>query len=227
MAIDFKAPLRDSQAGKKIALGTLFSIIPIVFFAPLGYIQLLIERALDGTDDGTLPEWDDFTGHLFRGLGGFVVVAGYALIACLPGAITMLSFGYIYGTQSALAKGTMQHGLFGEVLVGLVGLVALGLWALVVMLMPIALACFAESGDIPGGFRFRDIFEFVSADPGEYFGFAWLLLLIPVAGILGWMLPVPYLRQVLGYACGFYIWLVVAREVAAYHKANRSSAYNA
>ncbi|MDI3340203.1 MAG: DUF4013 domain-containing protein [Sphaerobacter sp.] len=74
---------QDSQWIKKVAIGGLLVLIPIVgWLIVTGYWLRMTRQVIQG-EDLPLPEWNDFGGDLVRGLKLFVV----ALVWSIPGAV--------------------------------------------------------------------------------------------------------------------------------------------
>ncbi len=211
------SPFTDQQAAKKLTIGGLLSVVPIVFLIPMGFLHQVLSAAMEDKDPPEMPSWENASDHFFQGFGVFVVVAGYCLAACLPGAVLALSYLHIYASLMAEEKG-LGSSTFGIFRAGGAGLGALLVSLLILLCIPAALVGFAEEGDIPGGFRAREVWERVSASPGEYFQASSLLL----PAIAGWagrhFLTVPVLRELPAYFLLFYVSVVVARCVGKlYH----------
>ena len=77
---------QDSQWIKKVAIGGLLFLIPIVgWLIVAGYWLRLVRQVIEA-EDLPLPEWNDFGGDLVRGLKIFVV----ALVWGIPAGILSL-----------------------------------------------------------------------------------------------------------------------------------------
>ncbi len=74
----FSFVFEDDTWLKKIILGGIIAIIPIVDFALLGWM-LEIGRRVAGGEAEVLPGWEDFGTYFIRGLKAFVVSFVYAL----------------------------------------------------------------------------------------------------------------------------------------------------
>ncbi len=84
----FSFVFEDKEWLKKIAIGGIILLIPIVNFAILGWM-LEIGRRVAGGEAEVLPGWDDFGTYFTRGLKGLVVALVYALPLIILEACTM------------------------------------------------------------------------------------------------------------------------------------------
>jgi hypothetical protein len=84
---------QDPEWIKKVLIGGLLSIIPIVNLISVGYAMRTTRRIAMGTEV-PLPEWDDFGGDLVRGLKLLVVIFVWMLplwvLICVSLGITGL-----------------------------------------------------------------------------------------------------------------------------------------
>jgi hypothetical protein len=164
----------DEDWIKKILIGGIVTIIPIVNFIAIGYGLRVLRNVARG-DAKPLPEWDDWGGDFVK--GAMVFVAG--IIYALP--IIVLSI--ISAIITAIASDA-----FGEV-GGIGGLCILGvnclnvLWAIAMALwMPAATIRYARSEQFGAFFEFSEIWALISNNLGTY-GMAILVSII--AGIVG------------------------------------------
>ncbi|PWH20913.1 MAG: hypothetical protein DDG58_00470, partial [Ardenticatenia bacterium] len=78
IGIAFSYMFQDRDWLKKILIGGVISLIPIVNFAALGYVVQLVRNVRDG-QDLPLPEWDQFGEYFVSGLYLFLVYVVYAI----------------------------------------------------------------------------------------------------------------------------------------------------
>ncbi|QGU00211.1 hypothetical protein SYNTR_1617 [Candidatus Syntrophocurvum alkaliphilum] len=79
-----KFPLNDREWGKKIVIGGLLSIIPIINLLVLGYYIRCIKLGM--SNSYTLPQWNEW-GELFNdGLYSFLITIVYLLLPILLSA---------------------------------------------------------------------------------------------------------------------------------------------
>ncbi len=113
----FSFVFEDSEWVKKVLLGGLISLIPIVGgFVVYGYMLEIVKRIATGSEE-ELPEWDDFGGYLTRGflfaVGLFIwFLPVIVLISCVAIGIAMLG-GASGNDAIAALTGILVFGLFG------------------------------------------------------------------------------------------------------------------
>ena len=169
----FTYMFEDENWIKKVLIGGIVAIIPIVNFAALGYIVQIIRNTRDGQPT-PLPEWDQFGAYFMDGLWIFLIVLVYLipviLLACLQGIATA-------------ALGSSKD---AESVVGILSACfscVMGLWSLVVaVIIPAVLIRYAEVGEFMAGFRLGEVFSIITANIGSYIV---MLLLMWVASFVG------------------------------------------
>jgi hypothetical protein len=163
----------DKDWIKKVLIGGIVTIIPIVNLIAVGYGLRVLKNVSRG-DDQPLPEWDDWGGDFVKGI--LVAVAGF--IYSLP-AIIVVSFASIILALFSDVSGNLG---FAEICLGGIQCLA-ALWAIAVGLwMPAATIQYATSDEFGAFFRFGDIWALISGNLGAY-GTAILTAII--AGIVG------------------------------------------
>jgi hypothetical protein len=169
----FTYMFEDENWIKKVLIGGIVAIIPIVNFAALGYIVQLIRNTRDGHPT-PLPEWDQFGAYFMDGLWIFLIILVYLipviLLACLQG-IGTAALGNNKDAESAVG------------IVSACFSCLIGLWSLVVaIVIPAVLIRYAEVGQFMAGFRLREVFSIITANVGSYIV---VLLLMWVASFVG------------------------------------------
>jgi hypothetical protein len=162
----------DENWIKKILIGGVVAIIPIVNFAAMGYVIQIIRNVRAG-QAVPLPEWDQFGQYFMDGLWIFLIF----LIWSLP----LIAVGCLYGIGGAVvAENEDLVDAYGVISVCFTCLMVL--WGVVVSLAsPAILARYAEVGEFMAGFQFGEIFGFISANVGSYII---VLLLMWVASLI-------------------------------------------
>jgi len=151
-----KAVKRPFLDLRKLLLGVLFSILPVVNFLSLGYIIGSAKSMTARRPKYDLPEWDNFWGLFVNGALGFVAI----LIYSLPLSLLSLMLAFY---------GSMSFGLGGlALLLGLAGV-------LLSYLMLGGLVNFSIKGEFKSFFELRTIAE--HAFTKEYF-LAWLVAML-------------------------------------------------
>jgi hypothetical protein len=168
----FTYMFQDENWIKKILIGGIVGIIPIVNFAAIGYMIQVIRNVRAGAPL-PLPEWDEFGRYFMDGLWVFLIF--------LVWSIPIIIFACLQ-TVGAAAVGD------NEDLVGAYGVVSVCfsclsvLWGLVLAVFgPAILIRFSEVGQFAAGFRFSELFSLISANVGSYII---VLLLMWVAGLI-------------------------------------------
>ena len=197
----------DEDWLKKIAIGAVLNIVPIVNFITMGYTYRQMKQVSEG-QDLPLPEWDDFGGDFMKGLLSAVGILVYSLpiilISILSGIITAIA-GQYSDVAGICATGT-------SCLSAIYGL-ALAVWT------PAALMLFVKEGTLGAFFKFGDIWGIISRDFGSYIVACLVFLLAELAAsIVG------------GIACGIgvlfttmWAYLVMAKLFGDLIKSRRCS----
>ena len=196
----FTYMFEDQDWLKKILIGGVVSLIPIVNFAATGYFIEALRNTAEGREL-PLPEWDDLGGKFMKGL--MAGIAGFLYV--LP---IMLVMGIIFGLTAAIA-GSLDNDAAEAVsaICPMIGNCLLFVYIILLMLiLPAAMIQYALTGQFGAFFRFGDIMAFIRANIG---GYIIALLVALVAGLIAQMVG--------GVACGIGIFftLMWAMLVAA------------
>jgi len=159
----------DEHWLRKIGLGGLVMLVPILNFVGLGYSIRALRNAREGREL-PLPEWDDWGDDFIRGL----LISVALLIYSLPSIIAIVLGVGFAGTfdQQACMWGGFCPGF---------------LWALLVALITPALYLqYAKHDDFAGLFYVKEIWHVITADFGNYLVAALMCLVASiVASIIG------------------------------------------
>jgi hypothetical protein len=184
----FTYMFEDQDWLKKILIGGVVNLIPIVNFASTGYFIEAIRNTAEG-QELPLPEWDDFGGKFMKGL--MAGIAGF--IYALP---IMLFMGIVFGLTAAIA-GSLDNDTAETVatICPLLGnCVVFVYMILFTLIFPAAVIQYALTGQFGAFFRFGDIIAFIKANIG---GYIIALLVALVASLIA--------QIVGGIACGIGI----------------------
>jgi VanZ family protein len=170
----FTYMFEDENWIKKIIIGGVLLLIPIVNFISMGYMVEALKRTAEGIDI-PLPEWDDFGGKFMKGLMLFVIGLVYSipiwLVACLVWGLMFVA--------GAAENETLAN------LVALLSTCAMCLylvWAIVVCIVtPAALIRYAVTGEFMSAFQFGELFSFIKSNLANYIV---AVILIGVAGMV-------------------------------------------
>jgi hypothetical protein len=163
IGISFGYMFEDRDWLKKILIGGLISLIPIVNFAALGYLVQIIRNVRDG-QALPLPEWDQFGDYFMSGLWLFVVFLLYSIpliiLACLQGIGTVV-LGSSGNPSDDVATAYMVVSVCLSCLMAIWGL-AIGI------LSPAILVRFAETGQVGPTMRFGGLMDVIRVNVGGY-----------------------------------------------------------
>jgi hypothetical protein len=201
----FTYMFEDENWIKKILIGGIVSLIPIVNFAALGYVVQVIRNVRDGRAV-PLPEWDQFGEYfksgLFLGLIYLVYLIPIFILSCVQGAVPAL-------LESA---GGEDIATVLSIVLGCVSCL-MGVWGLLVGIMfPAIMVRFADVGTFGSGFQFGDILAIIKANIGSYI--IVLLLSWVASGIIA---PLGLILCVVGVIFTvFWAYLVTGNLVGQY-----------
>ncbi len=191
----FTYPFEDKDWLKKIAIGGLVMIIPVVNFIAIGYAIRTLRNLLEGRET-PLPEWDDWGGDFMLGL----IPALAAIVYAIPSGVLSTIGGALAGNRSGFAN---LIGFGFSCLAVLYGL-ALGI------ILPVLYLRYAKNPEFNVFFQFAEAFAFIRENLSDYI-ITWLMILAAsiVASIVG------------GIACGIgviftsFIALLVSAHLLA------------
>ena len=153
----------DKDWLKKILIGGVLNIIPIVNFIPVGYGLRTLKAVGEGKDT-PLPEWDDWGGDFMKGL--LVAVAG--LVYAIP--IIVLAILSVIVAAIAGGSGSSSDAAGGFAALCMTGISCLNvLWGIAMALfLPAAILKFVKVGEFGAFFRFGEIWDFIKSNLGDY-----------------------------------------------------------
>ncbi len=156
----FSFVFEDEDWIKKIGVGGLISLIPIIgIFLVLGWGVEVIKRVIR-EDAEILPDWSDFGGYLTRGFLAFLVVFVYMLPIILIQGCSSLPFLYEAADESLRTIFTIVTVCFG-CLTTLYSIAAY-------LVLPAAIANYAATDEIGAAFKLGEIFKMVRENIGTY-----------------------------------------------------------
>ncbi len=172
----FTFMFEDENWLKKVLIGGVVAIIPIVNFAAIGYIVQVIRNTRDG-HPLPLPEWDQFGAYFMDGLWLFLINLVYSIPLILLACLASVGSAVVGNNQDAQSAASILMSCFGCVAI---------LWVLLIGLITPALWIrFAEVGEFMVGFRFGELFSIITANVGSYIVAFLLFLVISFIGGLG------------------------------------------
>ena len=194
-----KFPANDVEWIKKILIGGLLMLIPIVNFITLGYYIKTMRGGIDG--NSSLPEWDDWGNLFVKGLLVVIVVFIYMLI---PLAVMFLSIGG--AAISSIASDDVSPASICTIIGG--SLVSVVLMFIVFLLLPMALSIYAKEDSIVAAFGIGEIISRIKSVIGEYI--IAILVLYALMFIVSFISMIPFIGWVVMIFANFYVALVAA-----------------
>ncbi len=165
----FSYVFEDQEWVKKVLIGGLINLIPIVNFAATGYFVEETKRAFDGREL-PLPEWDNFGGYFVKGLMTFVAGLIYSIPAILIYCCAFVLFPMLGGTSTSGTSSSSNNPL--AALAGLAfacGVCLLLLYGLVVLFFfPALLTRYAITDQFGAFFQFGPAWQLIQSNIGSY-----------------------------------------------------------
>jgi hypothetical protein len=199
----------DQDWIKKVAIGGLITLIPIIgIFIVMGYALAVARNVIHGKEQA-MPEWSDFGKMLVDGFFSWLISMVYTLPIFILMCVVMFPAMLIGGEDSVLG------GLAGCCVA--VFSIIYG-FAMCLFFLPAALMRYAVSGDIMSAFKFGEILALTRAN---LMVFLMALLIAIVASFVGGLGAIAcgvgalftgfYSYCVMGHAYG-QAYLIVSEE---------------
>jgi hypothetical protein len=169
----FSYVFEDKDWVKKLVVGGLLSVVPILNLIPCGY-ALRTVKAVGENREKPLPEWDDLGGDLVKGL---LLVVGW-FVYFLPSTILG---GVVQAVNSILQGASAEASSVAGVCLGCGGCLAALLGLVAAVMVPAATVKYAQSGEFVSFFRFGEIWALLKDHSGDYII---AILLSMVAGFI-------------------------------------------
>jgi len=156
----FSFVFEDEDWIKKIGVGGLMSLIPIVgWYVVLGWGVEITKRVINDEAE-ILPEWNDFGEYLARGFMVSLIAFVYLLPFLLVQSCSLTPFLFKNANEVVYAITSFVTICFGCFFVFY--LIA------VFMLLPAAISKYVVSGNFGSAFKLREIFNIVKENLGNY-----------------------------------------------------------
>lgn len=173
----FAFVVEDKNWIKKVAIGGVVTLIPILNLVATGYGLRVLKNVAEERAE-PLPEWEDWGGDFVKGL---LVTLG-SLIYALP---AMFASG-IGSLVTAVAAESSNDGTSVAAALSLGISCLASLWGLIVGLwMPAAMVNYVSKGKFSAMFEFQRIWTLISENLGEYFTALVVMVIASIAGSFG------------------------------------------
>jgi hypothetical protein len=194
----------DRQGFRKVLVGAILSLMPVVNFFALGWIVSILEARIQGGGDERIPDWNN-PGRLFtHGVIFFLVILTWAAIPFLftSAAFAMLKLGFVFLPPAIITLA-----------------IAAMLWLLALYVLPMAMVALLRKGSVLAVFDVADIHARASLVLSHYLQ-ATLLNLVALAA-----LALPATVHTVGYFISApLVFLVMAYQAAVFGTICRGSA---
>ncbi|MCE5259863.1 MAG: DUF4013 domain-containing protein [Chloroflexi bacterium] len=180
----FKYVFEDKDWIKKVLIGGVLNIIPVVGWAfTLGYGMRHFKKIREG-QELPLPEWDDWGGDFQRGIMILVGFLGYAVPFIILGI-----FSSIFGAAGDDAIQRGNSGGVWMVCTGLITFVEVIYGIVLAAWSPAALLSYLKEEKLAAFFKFADIWAIIKTNSKEYITLVlmWLVAMV-AASIIGTIL---------------------------------------
>lgn len=193
----------DKDWLKKVLIGGLVNLVPIVNFAATGYAIETLRRAKEG-EEPVLPEWSDFGDFFSKGL---ILLIGMIILSIPAAILIMLS-----GGLAVFYNGFQRFNTFFSGTAALIVLIVFIYFLFLFFAMPAIFLNYAKKLSFSSIFEFSEFSRIIFSDLTTY-----ILCLVNIflAYVLSAIIAgIPWLGVVLSVFAYFYAMLVMAGAVA-------------
>ena len=197
---NIKYPTTDSEWIKKILIGGILLIIPIINFIIGGYYIKTLRGSIEGKPG--LPEWDDWGDLFIKGL--MVAIIGF-IYMLIPLIVLFVSIGG--ALTAAISSGDFSAASISAIVGG--SLFSVVLMLIVCLVLPMALSIYAKEDSIGAAFRIGEILSRIKSVPGDYI--ISIIVLYALLFIVNLVAAIPIIGWVIIIFANFYIALVASK----------------
>lgn len=197
---NIKYPTTDSEWIKKILIGGILLIIPIINFIIGGYYIKTLRGSIEGKPG--LPEWDDWGDLFVKGL--IVAIIGF-IYSLIPLIVLFVSIGGVI--TAAISSGDFSAASISAIVGG--SLFSVVLMLIVCLVLPMALSIYAKEDSIGAAFRIGEILSRIKSVPGDYI--ITIIVLYALLFIVNLVAAIPIIGWVIIIFANFYIALVASK----------------
>jgi hypothetical protein len=175
----FSFTFEDPDWVKKVLLGGVISLVPILNFAATGY-SLEVTRRVINNEPRPLPEWDDIGGKLVKGLLYTVIAFVYALPVLLLVCLMQGGLAVLGGAASSSSRGSDAAGGAAAIISICFSCLMLIYGVFMGIVLPAAIGNYAAKDQLGAAFRFGDVISLVQKNISVYL----MVLVIEIAAAL-------------------------------------------
>jgi membrane-associated HD superfamily phosphohydrolase len=179
-------PTNDNDWIKKVLIGGILLIIPIIHFVCTGYYLRAIKGGIEGRNN--MPEWKEWGDLFIKGIMLFIITFVYLVIPVMMASIIMFIPG--------LFESMMVFNTF-FILAG--SLICFIILILANLMFPMSLAMFANEGSFGDAFKINEIISRINSVFLDY-----LIAIIVVNILFLFVLMVAWI-PIIGWAALFYV----------------------
>ena len=196
---EIKFPTKDSDWIKKVLIGGILGLIPIINFIVYGYYLKVIKGAFE--EKSTMPEWEDWGDLFIKGLIVLIISIVYMIIpiiVMLASAGGMM-FAALSGDPTAAVGGL--GAAIGGLLLGSILILIFG------FVLPMGVVMYAKEDSIGAAFRIKEVLSRIKSVFGDYITtYIVLIVLIFVLSFIGSIPIIGWLIAIFGY---FYLFVTI------------------
>lgn len=182
-------PTNDNDWVKKVLIGGILLIIPIIHFVCTGYYLKAIKGGIEGRNN--MPEWKEWGDLFIKGIMLLIIAFVYYIIPVMMISIIMFIPG--------LFESMMIFNTFFMLAGSLISFIILILASL---MFPMSLAMFANEGSFGDAFKINEIISRINSVFLDY------LIAIIVVNILFLLVLMVAWIPILGWVAIFYVMAV-------------------
>jgi hypothetical protein len=196
-----KRPFTDI---KKLIIGMVIGIIPIINFMFSGYLLKVAKSTMNRQRD--LPEWSGWSDLFVKGALAYIIGIIYMIPVGIIAGIAAFTGLLTLPTLADLAPLKIFTWLFGAGIAAIIMIIVLVIFAL---LSSVAILSFADTEKFGSAFEFGDIAR--KAFNGQYIG-GWLITMI-ISLVIGFLLSwIPVLGVIIAmYVLSVFVYTSLAQ----------------
>lgn len=200
----------DESWSKKLGIGAVVFLVPILNFAAFGFILELIQNVWQGKER-PLPAWDNFGNKLLDGLRFFAVVILYSLpMFILFGIFVAVFMGQLASYDYETAVNTSNYATSMEPLFfigwAVMAMCLMPYYFFVLVMYPMFFIQLVRHRTVKSCFDFKEMWHIVRHNPGEYLIILGIMFgLYMASAIVTFPLYIVFLIPCIGFIIGMLV----------------------